>query len=129
MLKCCVLPYSVEEERTIPTVEGERKKSECCICKQRLLLTDHLFQCISKKCTVKTHHECELESRSKRNFKRNFRKCEYCRTCKECGRVMGGTKNMCRSCDSYVHAECMRRVGAQRQEGYDCKDCRQKQNS
>ena len=117
------LSFSVE---TAPTDKRERKTSECRICKQQFTSTDHLFPCKNKKCTLKTHYTCEMESR--KNVGKDLKKCEHCRTCKECGNVMGRANDMCQSCDSYVHAKCMQLVGAKTQETYNCKQCRQKQN-
>ena len=100
------------------------KKQECCICKQRIQPSDHLFNCKNSMCTVSTHYECEYKSRERWGFVHDFGKCEHCRTCKECNTVMGRANEMCKVCVGYAHVACVRRAPGQIEGDYVCKECR-----
>lgn len=97
------------------------RKKECNICKQQVTSSDNLYDCKNPKCPVKTHAKCEEESRKTDRFKRNFKKCGYCRTCKECNTLMGTVHASCHNCLGAVHVPC---IHGQRRDRYTCRICR-----
>ena len=104
--------------------DTQQENRECCICKLIIKPNDQLFHCRNTKCLVLTHYDCEYKSRENRRFVQDFKKCEHCRTCKECNEVMGRANVMCKVCVSYAHIACVRRVPGQIAGDYTCKKCR-----
>ncbi len=82
------------------------------------------YECPNTKCPIKIHDKCEKESRKK--FKIFYKKCEYCRTCKECNKIMKAPRHdaLCLVCGGAGESKCIRQDG-QTVGNYTCKICRE----
>ncbi len=112
--------YSGSKEKTSST------NKECNICKQPVSPSEYLYPCTNIKCPIKVHGKCEEETRKNDRFVRNYRKCTYCRTCKECNVVMGTVHASCDLCGGAGHVPCIRRTPGQMRDQYNCRVCREK---